>query len=89
MLVPRKLTKQGDKNQSSLFDSILETTNQGTPRKRGDVGGKGGGGQLSLASVCVNICKFKYPYFSLNVCRPPFPNSLIISYASKLIMMGA
>ena len=42
MLIPRELTKQGDKNQSSLFDSILKTTGQGTPRKRGDVGGKGG-----------------------------------------------
>ena len=54
MLVPRKLTKQGDKNQSSLFDSILETTDQGTPRKRGDVGGKGGG---RSAEFGLGMCK--------------------------------
>ena len=38
-----RVNKQGDKNQSSLFDSILKTTRPRDAKERGgDVGGKRG-----------------------------------------------
>ena len=63
------------KRRQNVFFSLY-LLHLGTDETK-DAEGKGGGdGQLGLACVCVNICRFKYPYFSLNVSRPSFPNSL-------------